>query len=752
MGLVLNIRATPPPPPTPDRKRRKRQPTPPSVKDLEAATAAQPVNVPQPISSALASASAPVPTPAHTFAPDPSPKKRARYTAPGSTSIINEVHAASKQDPSKAAPLPKTLPLTARRVATSSSVFSVDSFSELPLGPYLLRQLERMGLKKLTPVQKHSLPTLMSGRDMLIRSPTGSGKTLAYAVPVIQALLQLGETRVTRAAGTFALVLVPTRELCLQTYEVIERLAQPFPWLVCSTIMGGERRKAEKGRLRKGVAILIGTPGRVCDHIRSTRAWVLSACNWVVLDEADRLLDLGFLKDIASILEELDARALDGARRQTVLLSATLSSGIRELAGKSLSNFATLQLSASGIDRWSAIETAADPSAPQVEPAEPTGAAGSLEAGQIEQMEAPSQLQQSYVVLPSKQRLTGLVAFLRSRCASTQECKVLVFFSSCDGVDFHFSLLGCAKWPDLKDAEVAAGHAPPEMGSTAATGWRTEDDGRPESDGDGEGGDLEDSGAARAAGQHGLKSSSEVVGTTILRLHGKLTQQQRTQIFNQFRQLKTGVLLCTDVAARGLNLQGVHWIVQYDLPQDPKEYVHRVGRAARLGQLGRAILFLNPSEEAFLRLLRDVGMALNELKSASFQAALCPGGKRREIYVMELALQRGLEAAVLEQPFLHAAAAAAYQAYMRSYATHSTAVQRVLHIGQLHLGHLAKSFALKEIPSRIGRQQLKRSAGKRSGPVPERKRKGLPLAERMKRQAGRTQVARPVGISEFAAG
>ena len=182
-----------------------------------------------------------------------------------------------------------------------------------------------------------------------------------------------------------------------------------------------------------------------------------------------------------------------------------------------------------------------------------------------------------------------------------------------------------AKAKAAREAQVAAGHAAPDPQAVAVPteddaarelaaqvakevaeaqragrAWDESDDlwGAEEDEevvDDGEEGE-EGSTAAAAAGQQGMSSTSELLGTQILRLHGKLTQAQRTHIFNQFRELKRGVLLCTDVAARGLNLQGVHWIVQYDLPQDPKEYVHRVGRAARLGQRGRAVLFLNPSE------------------------------------------------------------------------------------------------------------------------------------------------------------
>jgi len=214
------------------------------------------------------------------------------------------------------------------------------------------------------------------------------------------------------------------------------------------------------------------------------------------------------------------------------------------------------------------------------------------------------------------------------------------------------------------------------------------------------------------------------------------------------------------VASRGLNLQGVHWIVQHDLPQDAKEYLHRAGRTARMGQAGQAVLLLHPSEAAFLQLLRAAGVAPRELHFASLQAALCPRGSRRDMFIMEVALQKQLEAAVKERPFLQQAATAAYQAYLRAYAAHSKVVQRLVHVGQLHLGHLAKSFGLKDVPSKLANEQHKRAATARlpsagyagAGAVAPRKKK-LSLQERMRQQpsARRASAVGSSHVSEFAA-
>ena len=366
-----------------------------------------------------------------------------------------------KQDPSRAAALPETLPLEGK--TGSGIAFSATSFDELPLDQYLARHLTgRMGLAHMTPVQQHAVPTLLSGGDLLVRSPTGSGKTLAYAVPIVQSLVSRGASTVTRAAGTFAIILVPTRELCLQTHEVVRLLTTPFPSLVTSTLMGGERKKAEKGRLRKGVAVLVGTPGRIADHVQTTQAWQLGSCRHLVLDEADRLLDLGFRESIDTILEHLEKRrsaALCG-RRQTVLLSATLTKGLRELAGRSLSKYATLSLTHAGARFTAAAaadggaidapEGSGDADDDELDDGAASGAIDLADAAadgadadadaEDGRLDAPSGLVQSYALVPTKQRLSALLALLRSRSreatAQGGDCKMVVFVSSCDGVDF----------------------------------------------------------------------------------------------------------------------------------------------------------------------------------------------------------------------------------------------------------------------------------------------------------------------------
>lgn len=182
---------------------------------------------------------------------------------------------------------------------TSDKIFSSVSFSSLTLDKKLVATIERpeseggMGMARCTNIQSIVYPNLLEKRqNMLIKSQTGSGKTMAYLVPVINDLMSI-TPKIDRAEGCRTLIMAPTRELCTQIAEVLEKLTKCCVWVVGGCITGGERRKSEKGRLRKGIVVLVGTPGRLLDHLSSTESFLLTKLRWVVLDEVDRLLDMG---------------------------------------------------------------------------------------------------------------------------------------------------------------------------------------------------------------------------------------------------------------------------------------------------------------------------------------------------------------------------------------------------------------------------------------------------------------------------
>ncbi|KAJ0962418.1 hypothetical protein J5N97_030246 [Dioscorea zingiberensis] len=220
-----------------------------------------------------------------------------------------------------------------------SGIFASCSFSDLGLHanlcqhlqgflllPRLLNIKERMGFEVPTQIQAQAIPVVISGRHVLVNAATGTGKTIVYLAPIVH-LLQMYEPRIERSDGTFALVLVPTRELCMQVYEILQKLVHRFHWIVPGYIMGGENRSKEKARLRKGISILIATPGRLLDHLKNTSSFVHEKLRWIVFDEADRILELGFGKAIEEILDILGSRQNSSGTREN---TATKLSMLRD--------------------------------------------------------------------------------------------------------------------------------------------------------------------------------------------------------------------------------------------------------------------------------------------------------------------------------------------------------------------------------------------------------------------------------------
>uniref|UniRef100_A0A4W5LC97 ATP-dependent RNA helicase n=1 Tax=Hucho hucho TaxID=62062 RepID=A0A4W5LC97_9TELE len=506
-------------------------------------------------------------------------------------------------------------------------VFTSDSFAELDLHPHLVATLTKvLNVTTMTSVQKETIPVLLSGRDAVVRSQTGSGKTLAYGIPLVQSL-QAVEPKIKRGDGPLAVIVVPTRELAQQSFHIFQKLLKPFTWIVPGVLMGGEKRKAEKARLRKGINILITTPGRLVDHIKNTLSIAFSAVRWLILDEADRILDLGFEKDLTVILNSLNAT---GPPRQNVLLSATLTDGLSRLAGISMKEPVSIHVgeNSEGIN-------------------EPT----------LDHFAVPERLQQHMVVVPSKLRLVCLAAFILSKCKFEKGHKIIVFVSSCEAVEFLLILFNAVlSGPKAKQQ-------PP---------------------------------------------------LSFLRLHGNMKQEERTEVFQEFSLCRTGILLCTDVAARGLDMPQVTWIVQYNPPTTPAEYVHRVGRTARIGAKGSSLLFLTPAETTYVTSLANHNISLSEMKMETILSALMlddrfkvrgkydgkksSGALEQEVRERATVLQTEFESVVHNDDDSVQAAKRALQSFLRAYTAYPSNMKHIFHIKALHLGHAAKSFGLRDAP------------------------------------------------------
>ena len=356
-----------------------------------------------------------------------------------------------------------------------------DTFVSLPLSQPTASGLQTSHYKALTDIQKQAVPHALKGSDILGAAKTGSGKTLAFLVPVLENLYR---RQWTELDGLGALILSPTRELAIQIFEVLRKIGR-YHTFSAGLVIGGKSLQEERERLGR-MNILVCTPGRMLQHMDQTAAFDIDNLQMLVLDEADRIMDMGFQKDVDAIIEHLPKY------RQTLLFSATQTKKVSDLARLSLRD-----------PEYVSVHEAA------------TSA-------------TPSTLQQNYVVTPLSEKLDILWSFIRSNLKS----KILIFLSSGKQVRFVYE---------------AFRHMQP--------------------------------------------------GIPLLHLHGRQKQTARLEITNKFSTSKNSCLFATDVVARGLDFPAVDWVIQLDCPEDADTYIHRVGRTARYERDGRAVLFLEPSEE-----------------------------------------------------------------------------------------------------------------------------------------------------------
>ncbi|KAJ1924436.1 ATP-dependent RNA helicase dbp7 [Tieghemiomyces parasiticus] len=769
-------------------------------------------------------------------------------------------------------------PALANTKAATPALAVADTFTDLGLDDDLVRHLDtKMDIRTPTQIQKVAIPALLhdqvnsqdtdpphrpaSLRDVFIQSLTGSGKTLTYLLPIVHRLLVASTPPLTtaqggrfdhqapsRSLGTFAIILVPTRELARQIYSNLETLLHlkldpslhRRHWMVPGIVIGGDNKNSEKARLRKGATILISTPGRLLDHLRSTQSFRVEHLKWLVLDEADRLLELGFEDTLRSILDLLGQRTSFAtgtepqrhyhhqapsqssflhspalpASRLTVLCSATLPNQVRRLAGDTLKNPVICYGSATKAK----LATAA--SITDADLAAAVSDTDDDEAGTEATYTAPQQLEQSYLVVPAKQRLVALTSVLMnlfpfrvtgrdgqflsappSSTATSGVQKAVVFVSSCDSVDYHHALLSRAPTPRFWPATEGLGPTadPPSVAIRTPKPPRNAEINAEEVAADRASRDA--TGRRKVKTMYQLADVSQILpGVHVYKLHGNLPQNVRTESYHHFsKSTASAILICTDVAARGLDFPHVNQIIQYDPPSEVASYVHRVGRTARQGRNGRALLFLLPSETEYLGILHAQGMrpapasldkayqvlvrrrrkgrvadqAVNDVQmtyerwlgqsdraaTATHSAATKPTPAKPvgliddddqsnassesssdnsssdsdsssddedeavTALIEETNRQQNATATEAESittpaqladgtPVIQLAKSA-YLSAVRAYATHAAAEKHIFHIRKLHLGHMAKAFALQETPTNVG-QKASTKAGKPS--------------------------------------
>ncbi|KAI7153049.1 ATP-dependent RNA helicase [Hortaea werneckii] len=459
-------------------------------------------------------------------------------------------------------------------------------FSELNLSERTMKALKEMPFDTMTEIQRRGIPPLLAGRDVLGAAKTGSGKTLAFLLPAIEMLHSL---RFKPRNGTGVIVVSPTRELALQIFgvarELMEHHSQTF-----GIVIGGANRRAEAEKLSKGVNLLIATPGRLLDHLQNTQGFVFKNCKALIIDEADRILEVGFEDEMRQIV-----KILPKDERQTMLFSATQTTKVEDLARISLRP-GPLYIN---VDHYQEHSTVAG-------------------------------LEQGYVICEADMRFRLLFTFLKKH----PKKKIIVFFSSCNCVKYYAELLNYIDLP-------------------------------------------------------------------VLDLHGKQKQQKRTNTFFEFVNAAHGTLICTDVAARGLDIPAVDWIVQFDPPDDPRDYIHRVGRTARgASGKGKSLMFLQPNEVGFLGHLKEARVPLVEFE--------IPPKKIVDI-------QSQLEMLIGKNYYLNKSAKEGYRSYLQAYASHS--LRSVFNVNQLDLKKVAKSFGFP-VPPRVdinlGASMKKGNEGRRA--------------------------------------
>lgn len=359
-------------------------------------------------------------------------------------------------------------------------------FASLGVLPKILPALVDLGYEAPSPVQEQSIPILLAGEDLLAQAQTGTGKTAAFALPILSHLkLELKAPQ--------AIILTPTRELALQVAETFLSYSKYMTGLHVLPIYGGQDYSGQLRALKRGVHIVVGTPGRVMDHLRRGTL-CMDAIKMVVLDEADEMLKMGFIDDVEWILQKISYE------HQTALFSATISDSIRRIANRYLKNPREVRI---------------NPKAKTV-----------------------TTINQFYMLVADNHKLEALTRFLEMESFDA----VLIF-------------------------------------------------------------------ARTKNSSSELAQKLEARGYTAAALNGDMNQRARERVISQIKKKAIDIIVATDVAARGLDIERLSHVISYDIPYDPESYVHRIGRTGRAGREGKALLFVTPRENSALR---DIERALNQ--------------------------------------------------------------------------------------------------------------------------------------------
>jgi ATP-dependent RNA helicase DeaD len=381
------------------------------------------------------------------------------------------------------------------------------TFRDLGLAPEIQLALDELGYEQPTPIQERAIPELLAGHDVIGQAQTGTGKTAAFGLPLLQ-YLDPGSDEVQ------AIVLTPTRELCIQVTQALRAYAEHVPVEVLA-VFGGAPIRTQQARLRTGAHVVVATVGRMMDLI-SRQSLVLTSARYVILDEADEMLDLGFIEDVERILR------MCPSGRQTALFSATIPPPIARLAERYMYNPVTIRVTPKKL---------------------------TVDA-----------IEQAFVEVDGRHKAERLIEILRA-----EEPEQAIVFCR--------TKVGAARLD-------------------------------------------------RTLRDHGLDVKA---------LHGDMTQGQRDGVMIAFKDHKLPLLVATDVAARGLDIEHVTHVINYDVPDTTDGYVHRIGRTGRVGRTGRAITFVTPSQRREIpRIEREARVSIGAWEPPEERLEHAPRPRRRE--------------------------------------------------------------------------------------------------------------------------
>lgn len=365
-------------------------------------------------------------------------------------------------------------------------------FNDLGLSPRILPVLEALGYQDPTEIQQASIPVMLSGRDIIAQAQTGTGKTAAFALPILSNLDL-------KVKAPQALIITPTRELTIQVADAFKAYAKNFSGLKIATIYGGQAFRGQLTDLRTGAHIVVGTPGRLMDHLRRN-SLNLDAIKTVVLDEADEMLKMGFIEAVEWIFEQIKHQ------HQTALFSATLPAPIKKIAQNYLH----------------------EPEKINITPKQKT----------------TTNIEQSYIYASRKQKLDFLIRYLEM-----ESIQASIIFT------------------------------------------RTKND------------------------TTELANILQSRGYRACALNGDMRQENREKVINQLRRETLDFIVATDVAARGIDVERISHVINYDIPFDTESYIHRIGRTGRAGRTGKALLFVSPREKRMLsNIERTLRCRINEIE------------------------------------------------------------------------------------------------------------------------------------------